>query len=83
VTVSFDVGNSGTVGLIVTRAIAPSGAFSAPLPVPERTTIKPATYLHQTVTFRPTAVGPTARQYEFNSDDGQGPVSVTLTGTGT
>jgi hypothetical protein len=83
VTVSFDVGNSGTVALIVTRAIAPSGAFSAPLPVPEGTTIDPGTYLHQTVTFRPTAVGPTASQYEFNSDDGQGPVVVTLTGMGT
>jgi hypothetical protein len=81
--VTFGVGNSGTVALIVTRAIAPSGAFSTPVPMPEGTTIEPGTFLKQTVTFRPTAVGPTSSQYVFNSNSGQGPVIVTLHGTGT
>ncbi len=79
----FGVGNSGTVALIVTRAIAPSGAFSAPVPMPEGTTIDPGTFLDQTVTFHPTALGPTSSQYIFNSNDGQGPVVVTLHGSGT
>jgi hypothetical protein len=81
--VTFSVGNSGTVALIVTRAIAPSGAFSAPIPVPEGTTIDPGTFLKQTVTFHPTALGAVSSRYIFNSNDGQGPVIVTLEGTGT
>jgi hypothetical protein len=80
--VSFSVGNSGTVALIVTRAIAPSGAFYAPVPVPEGTIIEPGTFLKQTVTFHPTALGPTTSRYVFNSNDGRGPVVVTLHGTG-
>jgi PQQ-like domain len=83
VRVTFGVGNSGTVALIVTRAIAPSGAFSSPVPVPEGTIIEPGTFLNQTVTFHPTALGPTSSHYIFNSNDGRGPVTVTLHGTGT
>ena len=83
VRVTFGIGNSGTVALIVTRAIAPSGAFTAPVPVPEGTTIGPGTFLKQTVIFRPTGSGPTTSRYVFNSNDGQGPVVVTLHGTGT
>ena len=83
VRVTFGIGNSGTVALVVTRAIAPSGAFTAPVPVPEGTTIDPGTFLKQTVTFHPTAPGPTTSRYVFNSNDGQGPVVVTLHGTGT
>ena len=81
--VTFGVGNSGTVALIVTRAIAPSGAFSSPVPVPEGTTIEPGTFLKETVTFHPTALGPASSKYIFNSNDGRGPVTVTLNGTGT
>ena len=81
--VTFGVGNSGTVALVVTRAIAPSGAFSVAVPMPEGMTIEPGSYLNQTVTFHPTALGPTTSRYVFNSNDGQGPVIVTLQGTGT
>jgi hypothetical protein len=81
--VTFGVGNSGTVALIITRAIAPSGAFSSPIPMPQGTTIDPGTFLNQTVTFHPTALGPTSSKYIFNSNSGQGPVVVTLHGTGT
>ncbi len=81
--VTFSVGNSGTVALIITRAIAPSGAFSSVVPMPEGTTIEPGTFLKQTVTFHPTAVGPTSGRYVFNSNSGQGPIIVTLHGTGT
>ena len=82
-TVTFEVGDRGTVALRITRAIAPSGAFSAPVPVPEGTTLDPGTFLTQTVVFRPTSIGPTTSRYIFNSDAGHGPVTVTLTGIGT
>lgn len=82
-TVTFDVGNDGTVALRITRAIAPGGAFSTAAPLPEGLVIDPGTFLHQTVTFRPTAPGPVSAQYLFRADNGQGPVVVTITGTGT
>ncbi len=82
VTVTFDVGNSGTIALVITRAIAPAGAFSTTVPMPEDTTIDPGTYLHQTLTFRPTVPGPVISQYTFQSNNEQGPVTVTLEGTG-
>ena len=81
-TATFDVGNTGSVALVVTRAIMPLAPFSTTVPMPEGTTIEPGTFLHQTVTFRPTAPGPITRTYEFNSNDGQGPVIVTLQGSG-
>jgi hypothetical protein len=80
---TFEVGNSGTVALVITRSIAPSGSFAAPVPVPEGTTVDPGTYLNQTVTFRPTALGQAVGRYVFNSNDGKGAVTVTLLGTGT
>jgi hypothetical protein len=80
--VSFDVGNSGTVALIITRALAPSGAFAAAVPMPEGLTINPGTFVHQTVTFRPTARGPASDTYVFKSNGG-GAITVTLVGTGT
>jgi outer membrane protein assembly factor BamB len=81
-TVTFDVGNTGTVPLTITRAIAPIGAFSSQVPMPEGIIIPPETFLHQTITFRPTRAGPASGVYRFNSNSGQGPVTVTLTGTG-
>jgi uncharacterized protein (DUF58 family) len=80
--VTFEVGNSGTVALVITRALAPSGQFSAEVPMPQGTTIDPGTFLHQTVTFRPTTRGPTSDTYVFKSNGG-GSITVTLVGTGT
>ncbi len=80
--VTFQVGNSGSVALTVTRAIAPAGEFSTDVPMPEGTTIDPGTFLDQHVTFQPTAPGPDSETYVFKSDDG-GQATVTLVGTGT
>jgi hypothetical protein len=80
--VSFQVGNSGTVALIITRAIAPSGEFSTDVPMPEGTTVDPGTYLDQQVTFQPTTRGEDTETYVFKSNGG-GQVTVTLVGTGT
>ena len=51
--------------------------------MPEGITIHPGTFLHQSVTFKPTAVGPASGRYILNGNDGLGPVTVTITGTGT
>jgi hypothetical protein len=80
--ITFQVGNSGTVALIITRALAPSGEFSTDLPMPEGTTVDPGTFLDQHVTFQPTAPGPDSETYTFKSNGG-GQVTVTLVGTGT
>jgi hypothetical protein len=80
---SFQVGNSGTVALVVTRSIVPGGEFHPVVAVPEGLTLNPGTFLDQTVVFRPTAPGPATAQYRFESTDGRGPLTVTVTGTGT
>lgn len=82
VTVGFDVANQGTVALRITRSIAPLGAFTSTDPIPEGTALDPGGVLHETVTFHPTAAGPATGRFVFNTDDGQGEVTVDLTGTG-
>jgi hypothetical protein len=82
-TVSFDVGNSGTVPLTISRAIAPLGMFSVAEPVPEGLRLDAGTFIHVSVTFQPTEAGAFTGRYLFNSNDGRGYVSVTFTGTGT
>jgi hypothetical protein len=82
-TITFAVGNAGTVPLTISRAIAPLGAFSADEPMPQGIRHDPGTFVHQSVTFEPPQAGPASARYLFNSNDGQGYVAVTLTGTGT
>lgn len=82
-TASFDVGNSGTVPLTISRAIAPLGMFSVTEPVPEGLRLDAGTFIHVTVTFQPTEAGVFTGRYLFNSNDGRGYVAVTFTGTGT
>ena len=82
-TVTFLVGNAGNVPLRISRAIAPLGAFSAADPLPEGIRLDPGTFIRQSVTFAPQQTGPASGVYRFNANDGQGYVTVTLTGTGT
>jgi hypothetical protein len=82
-TVSFELGNSGSVPLTISRAIAPIGAFTADDPIPEGLIIEPGTFLQQSVTFRPTERGAATGRYRFNSNTGQGYVTVKFTGKGT
>jgi hypothetical protein len=82
VTRTFSVTDSGSIFLIVTRAAAPAGAFSASTPMPEGITLDPGTGVTQSVTFRPTSTGRFTGEYRLNSNSGQGWIDVELTGTG-
>ena len=80
-TVSLD--NAGDIPLIISRAAAPAGAFSAAKPLPEGIILDPETIATQAITFTPTGPGPFTGQYKFNAENGQGWITVTLTGEGT
>ncbi len=80
--VTLTVSNRGTVPLRITRAIAPVEPFSAPVPLPEGISLDPGAAAHIRVAFRPSARGPALGVYRFNSDDGRGPIAVTLSGRG-
>jgi hypothetical protein len=79
---TFYVRDAGTVPLIITRAIAPIGEFTAAVPLPEGITIESGLFAAVTVTFRPTARGPASGTYTLNGNDNRGYVKVVLTGTG-
>jgi hypothetical protein len=83
VTRTVSLQNTGNIPLIISRAAAPAGAFSATRPLPEGITLDPDTGVTQAVTFTPTGPGPFTGQYKFNAENGQGWLTVTLTGEGT
>lgn len=80
--VTVRVGDSGTVPLTITRAIAPESPFLAPVPVPEGISLESRTYLDVKIDFTPTARGAFSGRYLFNGTDGRGPLIVRLTGRG-
>jgi hypothetical protein len=79
---SFEIADTGNLGLTITKAAPPTGVFAAPDPLPEGQFLSTEDVLHQTITFTPTSVGKLSGQYLITSDDGRGPQNVTVTGTG-
>ena len=80
--VTLTVSNTGTVPLRITRAIEPIEPFSATVGLPEGISLDPGASAHIRVAFHPTAAGPALGTYRFNSNDGRGPITVTLSGRG-
>jgi hypothetical protein len=83
VTLTFNINNTGNIPLAVSRAAAPAGVFSAAKPLTEGITLDPATGVTQAVTFTPPRAGAFSGQYKFNAENGQGWLTVTLSGVGT
>jgi hypothetical protein len=81
-TQTFDISNTGNIMLTITKAAPPVGVFNTTTPVSEGQQLAPGDVIHQAVSFTPTAAGPASAQYVITADDGQGAISVQLTGTG-
>ena len=82
VTKTFTISNTGNIQLRLTKAAPPSNEFTTSTPVSEGQMISPGDSVVQSITFKPTVLGADAEQYSITSDDGQGPVLVTFTGSG-
>ncbi|MCU1461618.1 MAG: legume lectin beta domain protein [Acidimicrobiales bacterium] len=81
-TLTFDVGNTGAGPLVISKAKPPAGTFSTSNPLPEGLTMAPGSHRSQTVTFAPTTPGAASATYVITGDDGQGPITVNLVGSG-
>jgi outer membrane protein assembly factor BamB len=81
-TSSFDVANTGNVGLSITKAAPPAAPFGSLVPLAEGQQLAPEAVIHQSVSFTPTAAGPFTGSYLITSDDGRGPQNVTVRGVG-
>ncbi len=81
-TLSFVVSDTGNIPMTITKAKAPSGDFLAAFPLGEGQLIDTDTPITQQVVYTPSALGPNSGTYQITSDDGQGALTVTLTGTG-
>ena len=80
VTQSFDVSNTGSTPLTITKAKAPTGVFSTNNPLAEGQVLEPGDVIHQSVTFTPTDAYPAQASYEITGNDGQSEQYVTLLG---
>ena len=81
-TKTFDISNTGNLLLTLTKAAPPTAPFLVPSPVAEGQQIEPGDVLHQSVVFSPTSTGAFSGTYSFGANDGQGPQTVQITGTG-
>ncbi len=77
---SFEISNTGTVPLTITKAKAPAGVFSTSSPLAEGQVIAPGDVIHQSVTFTPVDALPATAQYLITGDDGESAKTVQLTG---
>ncbi|HTT85846.1 MAG TPA: choice-of-anchor D domain-containing protein, partial [Acidimicrobiales bacterium] len=82
-TLTFHIGNTGDIPLVISRAASPSGVFSTARPLPEGITLDPSTAVAQTITFTPTGSGTFTGQYKFDAENGSGWTTVRFTGVGT
>ncbi|WP_165845450.1 choice-of-anchor D domain-containing protein [Streptacidiphilus pinicola] len=79
---TFDIANTGNIPLTIMKAAPPAAPFVVGNPVSEGRVLAPGEVVHQLVAFSPTATGPFTGSYQVTANDGQGPQTETLTGTG-
>lgn len=80
VTQNFTISNTGSAPLTITKAKAPTGAFSTTAPLAEGQVLQPDEQITQSVTFTPTDAYPARASYEITGNDGQSDQYVTLLG---
>ncbi|MGX7680573.1 ricin-type beta-trefoil lectin domain protein [Jatrophihabitans sp. DSM 45814] len=75
---TFDIGNTGTVALTLSKAAPPAAPFTVSTPVAEGTTLQPGEVIEQTVTFAPTSQLAAEGNYAITADDGSGGQQVAI-----
>ena len=80
-TMTFDLGDQGGFPLTITSSTPPTGDFSA-LSNPWNAVIAADTSIVESVQFAPTSLGPETSSWQIKGDDGNGVLTLTLTGTG-
>jgi hypothetical protein len=81
-TLTFDIANTGAGPLVITKAKPPAGTFGTSAPLPEGLILAPGAHRTQAVTFTPPTAGAASASYVITADDGQGAITIALTGTG-
>lgn len=80
----FDVENQGSLPLTIIQSDPPSSnGFSATTSLPTSTVIGANATLFEQVQFAPSSLGTATSSWTVKGNDGSGPITITLTGTGT
>jgi iron transport multicopper oxidase len=80
---SFTVSNTGSANLTITKSKPPAtGPFTASTELSEGTTLVPGESVTETVAFTPTVAGAVSDTWIITGDDGSGPRTISLSGTG-
>jgi hypothetical protein len=79
---SFTIRNTGNIVLTITKAAPPTAPFAAPYPIAEGQQLEPGDALSVPVVFAPLKGGAVSGTYLVTGDDGTGPKTIRLTGTG-
>ncbi len=77
-TAGFDIANTGTAPLTLTKAAPPAAPFAVLSPVPEGSTLPPGAVIHQAVSLTPTSALPATGSYAITADDGAGEQQVEI-----
>ena len=79
---TFTVTNTGNLTLTVTKAPPPTEPFGVLNPIPEGQQLAPGESYTVSVIFAPNHLANYTGTYEISTDTGQGPMAVTMSGTG-
>jgi hypothetical protein len=80
ITKQFVLTNTGDATLIINKAAPPSAPFGVAVPINEGQSVAPDDTLTVSVKFAPTTAKPRSDQYVITGNDGQGALSLPVTG---
>ena len=79
---TFTVTNTGNMTLTITKAAPPTAPFTVLNPIPEGQQLAPGESYSVSVVFTPPQLANFTGTYVITTDTGQGPMDVTMSGTG-